>query len=575
MNEKNHPKRKALIRLVMVGIMLLLLNITSSRLHKAFDSTSEKRFSLCQPTKTLLKNLKDVAVIEVYLKGTFPAGFQRLSEATRDVLQEFKEVGGNKIRFEFINPMEGKDEKGKNAVYAQLAEKGINPVNLKVQGDEEEGYSEKIIFPAASISYNNKETSISLLEGHLSMSPQERLNYSEAMLEYKLASAIKYLIQPDKKKIAYIIGNGEHIGMNTIDMLSTLEKYYDVDTLFLNQTIAIQKIYSAAIICGPDSAFDEKNKFKIDQYIMNGGKMLWMLDQLRFDMDSLKGGGGASMAVDYGLNLDDMLFKYGVRINSDLIEDYQQCNPIPVTVGVVGNQPDIKLLPWVYHPFSISTSKHPIVNNLDAVMFLNANSIDTIANPEIKKTILLTSSNRSRRMPSPVRISLSNLKFKPQADMFREKNIPMSVLLEGKFGSAYVNRLDPHFLDIYTDSLKQNYLTACEKPNSMIVVSDADVFTNDFVQARGPLECGYYKFTEQLFANKSFLLNCMEYLTDDFGLLEARNKNLQLRLLDTTRAKQERLQWQLINIALPILLLLCFASAYFFFRRKKYEGRVD
>lgn len=217
------------------------------------------------------------------------------------------------------------------------------------------------------------------------MSPQERLNYSEAMLEYKLASAIKYLIQPDKKKIAYIIGNGEQIGMNTIDMLSTLEKYYDVDTLFLNQTIAIQKIYSAAIICGPDSAFDEKNKFKIDQYIMNGGKMLWMLDQLRFDMDSLKGGGGASMAVDYGLNLDDMLFKYGVRINSDLIEDYQQCNPIPVTVGVVGNQPDIKLLPWVYHPFSISTSKHPIVNNLDAVMFLNANSIDTIANLEIKK----------------------------------------------------------------------------------------------------------------------------------------------------------------------------------------------
>ncbi|MBK7587128.1 MAG: Gldg family protein [Bacteroidetes bacterium] len=318
----------------------------------------------------------------------------------------------------------------------------------------------------------------------------------------------------------------------------------------------------------------KKNKFKIDQFVMQGGKLLMCIDMLSFSMDSLRYV-DASMAMDYGLNLDDMLFKYGVRINPDFIEDYQQANPIPVTVGMMGNQPDIQLLSWSYFPFSISESKHPIVNNLDAVMFMYANSIDTVANPEINKTILLTSSNRSRRVPSPVRISLSNLKFKPQADMFKEKNIPMAVLLEGKFKSVFANRMDDNFLRVYKDSLKKPYNIVCEKENQMIVVGDGDVFLNDYNTSRGPLECGFYKFTEKSFANKSFILNCMEYLTDDYGLLEARNKNLTLRLLDTVKVKKQQLQWQLLNIGLPAFLLFVFGSAYFFFRRKKYEGKVN
>jgi ABC-2 type transport system permease protein len=267
------------------------------------------------------------------------------------------------------------------------------------------------------------------------------------------------------------------------------------------------------------------------------------------------------------------LFNYGVRINPDFIEDYQQANPIPVTVGMIGNQPDIKLLPWSYYPYSIPTSKHPIVNNMDAVMFMMASSIDTIANPEVKKTILLTSSNRSRRVPAPVRISLSNLKFKPTPEMFREVNIPMAVLLEGKFKSLFANRIDPHFIKIYEDSLKQDYKTVCEKDNKMIVVSDGNVPMNDFSQARGPMESGYYKFTEQMFANKNFILNCMEYLTEDVNLLEARSKSEKLRLLDMARIKKEKLKWQIVNIGLPIALVLIFANAYFFFRKRKYEKK--
>ena len=413
MKQNNTLKNKILTRFALVVGILVLINIVSTRLHKRLDVTAEQRFSLSESTKKMLKGLKEDVVIEVYLKGSLPAGFERLREGTMDVLQEFKEYGGNRIKFSFINPIEGKNDAEKQAIYQTLSAKGINPVNLKIQRDEDDGYSEKIIFPSANIAYNQKETSISLLESHMSMTPDEKLNYAQSLLEYKFASAIKQLILPGKKKVAYVVGDGQMIGVNTIDMLSTLEKYYDVDTLDLNQNIEISKVYSAAIICKPNLTFDERNKFKLDQYIMQGGHVLWLLDQLRMELDSLKTS-DATMAVDYNLNLDDMLFKYGVRINPDLIEDYLQSNPIPVTVGQVGDQPDIRKLPWMYFPFSIPTSKHPIVNNMDAIMFSNVSSLDTVANPEIKKTILLTTSERSRRVPSPVRISLSSLKFKPQ-----------------------------------------------------------------------------------------------------------------------------------------------------------------
>jgi ABC-2 type transport system permease protein len=567
-------KNQNTIRFALLLVGLLLLNVLSSRFHQRIDLTAEKRFSISEPTRQLLRQLKDDIVIEVYLTGKLPAGFQQLSEGTREVLNEFKEYGGSKIRYSFINPLEGKNEQEKEAVFKTLGEKGIQPVNLKIQQDEDDGYSEKIIFPAASVSGLQKQEAVSLLENHIAMSPDEKLNLSQSLLEYKLAGAIKQILIPGKRQIAFMLGSGEMIGLNTIDMLTTLSKYYDIDTLDINQNIEIGKNYRAVIFCKPSQPFDEKNKFKIDQYVMHGGKVLWLIDQLKLDIDSLKTQ-DATLAIDYNLNLDDLLFRYGARINSDLIEDYMYANPIPITVGNINGQPDMRQFPWLYFPFSIPDSKHPIVNNMDAVMFSNASSIDTVANPEVRKTILLHSSPRSRRTPSPVRISLSSIKYKPKPEMFRERNIPMAVLLEGKFLSSYTNRIDPNFLAIYQDSLHKTFLPACEKDNSMIIIADADVFLNDFSERRGPMECGYYKYTDQLFANKTFILNCLEYLTDDFGLLVARNKTLQLRLLDRVRIKKERLQWQMLNVGLPIGLVLIFASAYFFFRKKKYEGRIN
>lgn len=567
-------KRKHITQFILLVVSLILVNILGTKLHYRFDMTGEKRFSLSEPTKKMLKNLDDVVTIEVYLKGSFPAGFQKLQEGTREVLQQFKEYGGNKIRFQFINPVEGLDNKAAIDMYKKLNDVGISPVRLQVQQDADDGFQEKIIFPSAKFSSHQKDYVVNLLESKLNMNPDEKLNYAETLLEYKFINAIKMLQQPDRKKVAVVVGNDNLLGYHTIDILYTLEKYYDLDTIDLTRNFEISTLYKAALIIAPTKAFDEQEKFKLDQYVMHGGHVLWAIDPMQYSMDSLKTS-DATLAMAYDLNLDDLLFQYGVRLNGDYIEDYQQANPIPVTVGQVGDQPDIRLLPWSYYPYCIPTSKHPIVNNMDAVMCKMASSLDTINTPSIKKTILLTSSNRSRRVPSPVRVSLSNLRFKPTPEMFREKNIPVAVLLEGTFQSIFTNRLDPNFLRIYKDSLKRDFLSQSKEPGSMVVLSDADILFNDFREKTGPLECGYYKYTDQYFSNKTFVLNCLEYMTDSYGLLEARNKTVKLRLLDMARVKKEKLTWQLTNTIIPVAIILVFASAWFFFRKKRYENKVD
>ncbi len=571
MNTSNSFKKYS-TRFILIAGIVVLLNIISSKVHTRFDLTEEKRFSLSNSTKEVLKKMTEPATVTVYLKGDFEAGFQRLREASLETLESLQQASNGKIKYEFINPFAGKTIEEKKEIQKTLIAKGVYPVSLQVQSDGTDEYSSKIIFPYALVSYYGKSIPVSLLENHSGLSPLEKLNYSETQLEYKFVTALKNLQAPDKNEIGYVVGHNELFGENTIDMLTTLEKVYKVDTLDITSLIEIPRTLSALIVCKPTTAFDDKDKFKLDQYVMHGGRILWLLDNMKCDMDTLRSQ-DAYMAQSYELNIDDMLFKYGVRINQDVIEDLQ-CNGIPVTVGMQGNQPDIRMLPWLYFPIVIPTSKHKIVNNMDALMFQFTNSIDTIANEEIKKTILLESSPKCRKINAPVRISLASLKFTPEPKLFTDKNIPLGVLLEGKFNSIFTNRLDAGFAKVYTDSLKKTLLTQCEKDNKMIVISDGNIFANDYSSKRGPMECGYYQYTDQLFANKSFLLNCIEYLTDDDNVLEARNKDVKLRLLNTEKIKTQRIQWQLLNIVLPILLLLIFASAYFFFRKKKYEGKV-
>ncbi|MEI8278746.1 MAG: gliding motility-associated ABC transporter substrate-binding protein GldG [Bacteroidota bacterium] len=569
-NKRKNQQRQAAIRLVIMMAILVCINILAARFHTSLDLTKEKRFTLSEATQKMLKGMDDVAVIDIYLKGKFPAGFQRLSEATRERLQSFKEYAGNRIVFHFIDPLEGKNERQKGEVFSELAAKGVMGVGIRQSTQDD--YSEKMVFPYALVHYKGKERPVSLLENYQGVNASENLNKSEALLEYKFASAIHSMIIPDKPNIAYIVGNGEALGWNTSDALMTLSKLYHIDTIDLVSNVRIPVIYDAIIIDKPTLPFEDKEKFKIDQYVMRGGHVLWMVDMVHADMDSLHSS-EQFIAMDQGLNLDDILFKYGVRVNPDLIEDIQ-CNPIPITVGMNGDKPKVDLRNWIYFPVLVPIVNHPIVNNMFAVMSMFANSIDTIGNPEIKKTVLLSSSKYSRTVAAPVRVNLNMLKYPPKPELFNKPYRPVAVLLEGKFRSVFTNRLPASFMQILQDSLKQPFKPECDSNTSMIVISDGDIMQNDLSQRTGPMEMGYWRYTNEKFANKDFVLNCVDYLTDRSGLLVARSKDLRLRLLDAGRVKVEKTKWQIINIGVPILLVLIFASGYMFFRKRRYETKA-
>lgn len=555
-----------------MGGILLCVNILASRFHKSFDLTKEKRFTLSDDTKNMLKDMKEVAVIDVYLEGKFPAGFQRLREATRERLQSFKEYGGSKIAYRFLDPFDGISEADKAKVSKTLYDKGVEPMSLNVRGDQNS--SEQIIYPYALVQYQGRTAAVKLLENHLGMSPLEMLNYSESLLEYKLASAIHKLQISSKPRLAYIMGHGEQLGLHTYDLFMTLRQHYFIDTLDLPAEYHINHgIYSAIIINKPTMPFDERDKFKIDQYVMHGGHVLWAVDMLRTPVDTLQNA-GQFITQEYGLNLDDLFFKYGFRVNYDLIEDVQ-CNQIPLITGTMGNgQPQIELRPWPFFPIFTPTSKHPIVNNMDAVMSQFANSIDTIGSPGVRKTVLLESSNYSRIAAHPARVSLSMIRYNPDPKLFTNPYKPVAVLAEGKFVSLYKNRIPLSFLSVLRDSLKYDFKSTVDSSTSMICIADGDMMLNDVSRSTGVSEIGYWKYTQSLFANKNFILNCLEYLTDPHSLLEARNKDMKLRLLDNKRAKDEELKWQFINVGVPIVLVLIFASGYFFFRKRRYEVKA-
>jgi gliding-associated putative ABC transporter substrate-binding component GldG len=570
-SKKKVQNRQAGIRVVILLAVLICVNILAARFHTGIDLTSEKRFTLSRPTKNLLRGINGYVYVDVLLEGqNFPAGFQRLRESVRERLQSFRDVSGGKVVFHFRDPFAGKAEKEKGQVFAELDKKGVHGVNIRQSGDQK--YTEQIVFPYAIIQYHGKEIPVRLLESHLGYTPLEILNYSESQLEYKLAAAINGLMRPDKPSIAYVMGNGEALGWGTWDALNTLQEIYHIDTIDLNSLTHISATYDAAIVCKPTQAFSEKDKFKLDQYVMNGGHLLMLLDGANAAMDSLREDQFLSTGIN--LNLDDMLFKWGVRVNPDLIEDLQS-NRIFLNAGMAGDQPQMIKRNWYYLPVFTPTSQHPIVRNMDGVMSMYASTIDTVGNPDIHKTILLESSQYSRPVITPARISLSVLRYDPRPELYNKGFKPVAVLLEGRFSSIFQDRLPPDFLQILRDSLHQPYKPVADSAHgSMIIISDGDIFLNGVNSRTGPYEMGYWEVDNMRYANKAFILNCLEYLTDRSGLLEARNKDLRLRLLDGGRVEKERNKWRAINLAVPLAVVLIFASAYIFFRKRKYEKRA-
>jgi len=543
--------------------VLIVLNVLGSLFFHRFDLTKDKRYTLSETSLQIVKQVKNPLSIKIYMQGDLPADFKRLQQETRQLLEEFQAYNSN-IVFEFVNPMENEDES--MAVVKSLYQKGLTPINITV--DDKGKQSQAMVFPWAIAVYDNKEVNIPLLKNIMGASTTQKVIGSIQHLEYSIADAINKISKDRQKKVAIIKGNGELNEVHIAKMLMQIrESYYigpfTLDSVTKNPTGTLDalKKYDLAIISKPTQSFSDEEKQVLDQFIMNGGKTLWLIDQVAADMDSLYNQSGATLAYPRDLNLNDMFFKYGFRINPDLVKD-ERGSKLKLATGEQGSATQYQEFIWKFSPVVIPTSNNPIVKNLGEIKFDFASPIDTLKNG-IKKTVLLQSSQYSKAIGTPTEINLGSVteKTSPQ-DYINTGNKPLSVLLEGSFHSAFENRVLP---------FNENSFVAKGKPNKMIVIADGDLARNQLDKNMMPVELGYDQRTGILYDNKDFMMNCINYLLDDTGLINIRSKDVSLPLLDGDKVYKNYSLTQFITIGLPILILLVFGLAFTYIRKRKYS----
>jgi ABC-2 type transport system permease protein len=561
----NHYFIQSIKVLAISLLAVLAVNFASSFLYHRFDLTEEKRYTLTASTKKLLNGLDNTIDVEVYLTGKdLPAGIKILQNETRELLQEFRTNSKGKVTFHFFDISAIKNQQQREEFQTNLVKKGLKPTNLEVKTSS--GYSEKLVFPGAMVKSNGKEIPVQILENQFSVGAQGSLNNSISFLEYKVANAIQKIERSHPPKIAFLQGHGE-LGIEPLQgFLETLaSQSFQLDKIELDKDKLLNNNIDILIIAKPQDALNDYEKFLIDQYIMAGGKTMWLLDNVVCDLDSFKLA-PSIVAVPRDLNLDDLLFRYGVRTEHNLVLDLY-CNQIPIMESIGGSaQP--KLFPWVFYPIAINKKNHPIVKNLDPVAFKFASSLDTLNNPEVKKTILLSTSTYSRLQPTPFQIFLEGAKQKPNPYLFNQKDIPLAVLLEGNFSSLFKNQYTADLQKLL--AIQNVQFQPKSNANKMVVIADGDIASNDIDTKGVPLALGYDKYSRQLFANKDFLLNCVEYLIDDNNLIDARNREVKMRLLDKAKVLEQKTRWQLITFATPLILILIFGLIYNYRRKAKY-----
>ncbi|MEP7259177.1 MAG: gliding motility-associated ABC transporter substrate-binding protein GldG [Flavitalea sp.] len=546
------------------------VNYLASVVHYRIDLTQEKRFTLSNPTRRLLEGLGDKVSVTVFLQGDLPADFRKLKNGTEELLQEFRESSHNGIQYTFKKPGDGLEEAEKQALLVYLDSIGIKPTNVRVQIKAGESQEERLVYPGALVSYKGKTIPIDLLQGQDMAGGIQTLNTANALLEYKFASAIQKATQESPPVIGYLVGNGEPLTYNVFDLIErTLKPNYGFGFVPIDSVPVIPLDFDAVIMVKPTIKFTDQQKLKLDQYVMHGGRLIWMIDNLYAEMDSLMRTQSDFIAFDRGLNIEDLLFKYGVRINADLVQDLQ-CDKIPLAVGSFGDKPQIQLTPWQYFPLLSAYTDHPISKNLNSVLSIFPNSLDTVEAEGIRKTVLLASSDHSRTLNTPAIVSLNSVRTEDDIKTFNRRNIPVAVLLEGRFSSLYANRIGAEKADSLQRIYKQPFLPSAAMENKMVVIADADIASNVVTQADGPLTMGMNQFTKTQYANKDFLLNCIEYLVNPSGILSTRSKTFSLRLLDPGKIENEKTKWQLINVAAPALLVVIMAFVLQALRRKKF-----
>lgn len=563
-------RSQSLVRITLLLAILIVINVLASFVYTRFDLTRERRYSLAPGTKELLTGLKDVVYIKVYLEGDFPPGFQKLQGSVKDMLAEMRRLAVGNLEFEFVNPADQPTELATNQLYEQLYKLGLQPTDL--QNRTADGMARKVIWPGAVVYYRTKEVASNFLLGAgAGGSPMEIINASEEALEYTLANAIKKATSLYKPRIAFTDGHGELDGVATSDIARALSEFYTLQRYDVKSIEAVPQDINLLVIAKPTQKLTDWSKYKIDNFIMRGGKVLWLLDGVGAAMDSMKTD-NYFMAMPNQLGLDDMLFKYGVRINSDLIQDVK-ASRIPIVYGTLGGQPQQKLFPWFYFPLISGETQHPIVRNLDPIAFQFVSSIDVVDAPGVDKSILLRSSNLSRKLMAPVRVNLQLATEQSKEEQFNKPNQNVAVLLEGQFPSFFKNRYLNEFAQKAIDSLGMSQKEVSVK-TKMIVISDGDVIRNHVrknSQEIYPL--GFDRYTNQMYGNKVFLMNAIDYLLDDAGLINVRSKQITLRMLDGKKVSEQRSRWQALNLGLPVVLLLIFGFGRNQWRKRKYARK--
>lgn len=570
-------RRQNLLGIAAVVAVIVFVNVISSYLFTRFDLTSEKRYTLSKSTKEMLKEVDEEVLFRVYLDGDdLPAEYRRFRNDIKNMLDQFRAYNRN-IEYEFVDPNGFKTDEEKMQFYQMLVKKGLTPIPITSQNEGVQ--KQQVVYPAMEVSYKGRETAIQLQSSGISgRSTDEIVNTSVENLEYNFVTALHRLSRPVKARVGFLLGHDELANIDLYDIQMSLVEDYAVENVVLDRNIdaltgrvqnvkdssvMISNKYDVLVVPKPLKTFTDRDLYVIDQFVMYGGKILWLVDALDADMDSLQDK-AQTFATRLPTNLEEMFFNYGVRINPDLIMDYR-CRGIPM----MGADNRMQLVPWYYFPTLVPNSKHPIVRNLDVLKTDFVSSIDLINN-DIDKTVLLTTSDHVHIKNAPVNIQLSDAMINVDNQLFNRSNLPVAVLLEGKFQSLYRNRLASSFAEL----TEIGYRTQCEKPTQMIVVSDGDIIRNGVgtnEQGMYPYPLGYDRYTNVEFANKTFILNAINYLAGDESLIDSRPRSISIRRLDVAKVKEQRGYYQFANVAYPVLLVLVLAGVVLVVRYYKYK----
>lgn len=562
--ENKNPNLKSLFTIIFV---IMVVNFAAHFFYKRFDLTEDKRYTLSKTSLTILSEIKEPLYVDVFLEGNFPGEFKKLQTETQQLLEEFKATNSNVI-FQFINPLDKDEDRDKTL--QQFYDRGLMPLNITM--DERGKQTQEIVFPWAVVSYGNKSAKVPLLKNMMGASTAQKVVSSVQHLEYSFSNAFNTVSKKREKKIAIIKGNGELHDLLIADFLKSVREDYFIGPFTLDsvaktpeKTLKELKKYDLAIIAKPTEAFTDSEKQVLDQYLINGGNTIWLVDQVNMEMDSLMDT-GENMAFPRELNLNDLFFKYGVRIKPDLIKDIL-ATPISLATGQQGSATQYTKFPWLFSPMVYpaanrdNTKINPIVSNLDGIKFEFTNPIEVLKN-NIKKTVLLQSSPYSKSIGTPTQVNLNMVEDRPsQKEFLNFGNIPVAVLLEGKFHSVYQNRVLP---------FAEKDFKSIGKESKMILISDGDVVRNQLDKNFQPLELGFDKWTNNLYANKEFMLNCVNYILDDNGLIYIRSKDVALPILDAQKVNDNYTISQIKTIGFPLTILFLFGIIFTYLRKKKY-----